>query len=76
MPALPQNTSNAHVLQPPSTGARHLEESSLQTLLFDTLTVLLAAASFVVATLHFIHQKREKARVEQHQPGTFDTHFV
>jgi len=61
MPASPQvNVSRVYVdqWQPPS--ASQASESTLQSLLFNILTVALAAATLVVACLHFMHQRKSK----------------
>ena len=61
MPAFPQvNVSRVDVdqWQPPSTS--QASPSTLQSLLFNILTVALAAATLVVACSHFMHQRKSK----------------
>jgi hypothetical protein len=46
-----------HVPQPRP--QQDLEASKLQTLLFNVVTAMLAAATLVVAVLHFRHQRKQ-----------------
>ncbi|KAF2641081.1 hypothetical protein P280DRAFT_468752, partial [Massarina eburnea CBS 473.64] len=58
MPPL-QTNDDTNVTQWPSNPITSLSEpTQLQNILVNTLTVVLALASLVVAVVHFVHQRR------------------
>ena len=63
MPAILHH-SNHTMFRPMDGLTGSSNEPRMQTLLFNTVTVFLAAASLVVACIHFIHQ-RKKNRAPQ-----------
>jgi hypothetical protein len=57
--------SNLSIEAPTSQVSQVQEESPLRTLLFNIMAIGLAAATLVVACLHFCHQRKERERNSQ-----------